>query len=1040
MSRFTACCSRVLAGLCMAAAAISANMSSAQVVLPPGSGTLAGGKTFPSPAYDAALAAIAAGDFTAGLELANREYQGGIRAGTQRWIDSVPGAALIGEASFELGRLREAVTAYDEALLLAATHGDWLLAVQFPQQPLRGSPQPPAATWGRSQRNLAAAAMPGTMSIRMGGADPQQVLKQGGVLSAPVNYPIRPQEIMRSLVIAIYRRGDILGELGRDGSAIDEVGKALLRRPAPPNHYSQCWIDVALGCVCWSQGKDNQAVPLLNRGLILENQFDHPLAAWALIVLGRIALTSDQPAAAARYFEEASYTAANFGDARALEESLRWAFAAHMATGSREPPTWLAAACDWARQPLNALHVRLHALRAEALATGGNAKAAAAALAEIDPRQLRGELGRGSCGAQAFYATALTNYAKGDQAAAEADLGRALSVARPHTPRLFQTSRLLEMVLAGSSTVSDRQADAWFARLLGDPPPRDFTIAPLATLASMTAPRQDAFDAWMPVASRRGKEAVLNAGESRLRGRWLSEQDLGGRRTSIDRLVASDPDELPREAATRRAALLARYPELARAADDLARVRGRLLTGLPARPPATDPADWKAYADASSRRAQLLAFIAAGRDPTLLEFPPQLATAEIQKRLPARHLILSFQWTAAGLMGALESNSQTAIWEVRQPAAVARELASLARSIGLFDPLAPVSTERLLETDWRPAAERLERLLFENSKIVLGENMDELAIVPDGLLWYLPFELLPVGSGRNLAVDDPAADPNATRSTLRDVCRIRYCPTRSLAVSEATPRRTGAAVGLQIGKLFRGDTADVSQRLREEFENSVDRVVSLPPNAGIPTALAGSLCDTVAILEELADDGPIATRSLLGGPRGRDVVRFGDWLASPPKRPSVVILGGFQTPMAGGLTKLPAQPGMEMFLAATDLIAAGARTVVLSRWRTGGEVGFDLAREFVRDLSAPEAVNETPQEIWERAVDVVTSEQPDPASEPRLKQTPAAILPDAKHPFFWSGYALIQTGRDRPAAEPAIDAALPAADRAAADGIPGAAQ
>jgi len=139
-----------------------------------------------------------------------------------------------------------------------------------------------------------------------------------------------------------------------------------------------------------------------------------------------------------------------------------------------------------------------------------------------------------------------------------------------------------------------------------------------------------------------------------------------------------------------------------------------------------------------------------------------------------------------------------------------------------------------------------------------------------------------------------------------------------------------------------------------------------------------------------------------------------------------VMLGGFQTPMAGGLTKIPAQPGAEMFLAATDLIAAGARTVVLSRWRTGGEVGFDLAREFVRDVSAAEAADEPPEAIWRRAVDVVTSEQPDPASEPRLKQTPSAVLSDARHPFFWSGYALIQCGRDRPAVEPAVDA-VPAA-------------
>ena len=37
------------------------------------------------------------------------------------------------------------------------------------------------------------------------------------------------------------------------------------------------------------------------------------------------------------------------------------------------------------------------------------------------------------------------------------------------------------------------------------------------------------------------------------------------------------------------------------------------------------------------------------------------------------------------------------------------------------------------------------RLLLERSNVDLAGNFDEIVIVPDGILWYLPFEALPVG-------------------------------------------------------------------------------------------------------------------------------------------------------------------------------------------------------------------------------------------------------------------------------------------------------
>jgi tetratricopeptide (TPR) repeat protein len=1004
-----------------------------QIVLQPGLGGVQGGRTVPSAAYDAALAALAAGDFASGLEIATQEYRGGIRAGAQRWLDSIAAAMAVGEANYELGRFREALAAYDEALLLWAIHGEWLLAVQFPQQPLRGLAQQRVATWGRSQRNTSPAAIPDPLTIRQGGADPQQVLKQGGVLTAPADYPIRPQEIVRSLVIALYRRAEILGELARDGAALDDAAKALLRRPAPPNHWSQSWIDIALGVAQWAQGKSDQAAPLLNRGLLAANQFDHPLTSWGLIVLGRIALDADQPAAALKYFEEATYTAADYGDTRALEEAFRLAFTAHMAAGTGAMPPAFGLASEWARATLPALRARLLAMQAEGLAAAGNLKAASAALDDIDGRLLRGDFGRGAGGIQAAYAAALVAYRSGDTAAGDAQLDRALALAQPRTPRLFQTARLVELVLGGATAVSDRQADALFAKLLGDPAPRDYTLDPVATLATISAPRREAFEAWLGPASRRGHDAFLAAGEARQRSHWLVSQPLGGRRTALAALAAAAPEGLPRAAAARRAALLARHPDFARVLDDAAQQRPALIAALGA--PAADEAGWDASAALAKQQRQFIAALAASREPTVLEFPPLDAPADVRLRLPDRHLILSFQWTSAGLAGFLESKARVATWQVKRPAALAKEIAGLAKAIGIVDAVAPVSTERLLETEWPAAAERVERLLFENSKIALGAGVEELVIVPDGLLWYLPFELLPVGSAREVAADDPAAGDAPPRTLLRDACRIRYAPTRSLAVRRFEPAATEGTLGIHAVRPFRGDRPETGAEITARFAEAFARVV--PLSAASSPALAAALCDRLVLADELAGDGPIADRPLAVGVAGRPVFTFGEWLSPPAKRPQIVIVPGLQTGMADGLAKLPAQPGDDLFIAATDLLAAGATTAVVSRWRMGGKLGIDLVEEFLRDLAIEPDADDAPARSqaaasWQRAIDVVMAEEPDVAREPRVKQSPGAALADARHPFFWAGYLLIDCGRGRydepmAPAKPAAPALAPAA-------------
>ena len=474
-----------LAGLI---ACVSICPAPGQVVLPPTMGVPGGVETVPSTDHTLALQALAAGDYATAADIAGNDYQGGIRLGAQRWIDSIASAALLGECLYELGQLGDAVARYEESMLVFATHGDWLLSVQFPPQ-LRPEAAPRVATWGRSERNAMPAAVPDTISMRQKAADPQEVLQRGGVLAADYDRPVRPQEIMRLLVIAIYRQGSLLGDMAPESGGLDAATKALMRRPAPPNHWSQSWIDIALGAAYWAQGKQDLAAPLLTRGLLVGNQFDHGLTSWGLIILGRMALDADQPQRAAKLFEEATYSAADAGDARALEEAFQLAFAAYAMAGTRGVPPSIRGGCEWARGNLPALRARLLALEAQGLCGLGDVRGATAALKDIDGRLLRAAGGQSTLAAQASYARALIEYATGDVPRGDAELDAAIAVERSRSPRLFQTSHLVDEVAAGSAAFSDRQADALFAKLLADPGPRDFASDPLGSLATLSTQR-----------------------------------------------------------------------------------------------------------------------------------------------------------------------------------------------------------------------------------------------------------------------------------------------------------------------------------------------------------------------------------------------------------------------------------------------------------------------------------------------------------------------------------------------------------------------
>jgi CHAT domain-containing protein len=97
--------------------------------------------------------------------------------------------------------------------------------------------------------------------------------------------------------------------------------------------------------------------------------------------------------------------------------------------------------------------------------------------------------------------------------------------------------------------------------------------------------------------------------------------------------------------------------------------------------------------------------------------------------------------------------------------------------------------------------------------------------------------------------------------------------------------------------------------------------------------------------------------------------------------------------------------GDEIFLTACGLMASGSRTILLSRWRTGGQSAFDLAREFVQELPFTSAPN-----AWQRSVQLLQDKELRLDREPRIKAGNPEASIKADHPFFWAGYLLFDTG------------------------------
>jgi tetratricopeptide (TPR) repeat protein len=958
-----------------------------------------GTRTVPNEAYFRVFGAYYDGDYNTAARAFRETARGGLVSVDGRWVDSICYYTMIGECLYQMGDLAGALDQYTSACKLFLAHRDWLLRVEFPPGVDPENNPRVNITWGVPTRSLKIGRYPDKYQVLQGRLDNDRVAAQGGVIAPPSLRPTNVIEICRCIAVAIKRRGEIMGPTCEHDPLTAQLVDALSRRPGPPNHWAQCFVEVQYGIALASANKPVQAISELQRSLLAGGVCDHPLTCLALVELGKLAFAQEQYDAALSYFLEATYSAAWFDRFDVMEEAFREAQLTYLISGQPGVFKPVANAVAWGKtKRLKTFQVTLLTGAAENLLATGDVAGAANMIGLARSGLARAEAANGVLGSRVNYQSARIQLAQGNAAGGATSLVAALNFQKKSSPGLFQIALADKKFTSGELT--ERLADLLYANVLREPTPRDWQIDPLDTIAVQATPHPLPMEHWFELALQRKElEKALEIADRIRRHRLHSVLPLGGRLLALRWVLGAPKELLSDTAQLQRNDLLNRFAAFA-ALDQQATAARTALEQLPLAP--ADEAEQKKQAElflqlgnACGAQETLLNQIAIGRVAAEQPFPPLRAVKDMQKELPPGSLVLAYFQTSRNLHAFAFTTDQYAHFTLDAPAKLKTELIDLLKKFNLYDRNQPVALEELQSDAWKPLAASILKKLTNSARPEDWARYKEVIIVPDSFVWYVPWEALPLPGS-----DD--GDPLIAH------VNIRYAPTMSLVLGDKRGAKPLSKTAIIAGRLLPRDDDTVAAGYAEQLAAALPGSSVFRDALPAPGGLLGTQFDRLVLLTDVEDGDKLPFGwSPLQIDRGKPGGSMSDWMMLPWGSPEQVVIPTFHTAAEYGLKK--GGTGDEMFFSICGLMASGSRSILLSRWRVGGKTTGDFVREYAQELP-----HSSPSEAQRRSITLLRGTAIDPREEPRLK-APATLdefKPD--HPFFWAGYMLIDSSAYQP--------------------------
>ena len=956
-----------------------------------------GSRAVPKMSYFAVFPEYYDGNYEDALRDFRRSARDGVVSTAGRWVDAICYHTMVGECYYHMANLPKALDQYNTALQLLVTHRQWMLRVQFPPTiTASASVRRASINWGRTIRRTVVARIPDTMLSLQGRPDNQQVLKQGGVIALPELYPLRVAEIIRCAALSLRRRRELMGPAGAHDPFSAQLVQALSAGAAPANHWSGRWVDALLGLAYACGGHTAQAVERLNRGILMAGQFDHSLTPTILLELGKLALEQQKYKAAATFFLEATFVAVPFSQADVMEEAFRWGAITHIISNQRGVYPPLVPAAAWSRaKRFRSMQTSLLLLASEGYAIQGDLARASSLWADANRLIARRQMREGRLGARHQYQAALIRFKQGSVAEGHAVLSSAMAYMRNGSRRLFQISLVDKLYLTG--TVSPRVANELFADVLREPTAVDWRIEPMETLAVCVTPHPLPMEHWFGVAlTRKEHDTALEIADQMRRQRFYNSLPLGGRLLGL-RWVLEAPETALSDAAKRdRQNLRVDYPAYVELSQKAAAIREAVAREdvLPDDPQLQRSlaGPLKELAIISALQETMLREMAIRRQPCERAFPPRRSAKDIQEQLRDGQIVLVFFATSRSMHAFAMSKDEYSHWLLDKPAALRTQVANLLRAMGNYDANSSLDNVKLSDEGWKQLAAEMLKSIIRGADPDEWDQFKELIIVPDGPLWYLPFESLQI------------ADANGSRPLIASV-RMRYVPTLSMAMPDGRGRKPTGRTAIVQGKLLKREDDEISEMAAQQLLRALPDSALLRTPLAAPSSLSAKFWERLIVLDDV-DDGMVLPFdwSPVQLDRGKPGSKLADWFSLPWGGPDQVLLPGFHTAAEDSLKQSTATGG-EVFLAVCGLMSTGTRTILLSRWRCGGQTSYDLVREFAQELPHTD-----PASAWQRSVQLTMQSELDPTREPRVRVSRTEIPLRAEAPFFWAGYMLVDTG------------------------------
>ncbi len=908
----------------------------------------------------------------------------------QRGIDSVPPLVKLGECYWEQCDIGMALERYDAALQISLASQRWLSLLKPLTGNIRAEARVREIPWAVNTRGTQLGAYNEAWPIALGSSDSLLETATGQLVTGKM-VSIDALEILRCQAIALRRRYQLLGPLAKHNPLARPLLKAFSVSLTGQSEAIQAAMNICSAMAAIGTGERVASAQLLTQNLSVGNGLDHPLTAVALLALADLAIESNEILLAEERALEASIVAGRAGQMDHLAEAVEYLSETGFVGGRDSVAAkMIQQIAQWSVAKSRMVTIRGQVEYARLSALVGDLETANKQCSISTTMLLPKPVVMPRAESVVRYAQARVAFLEGNLVEGINKLFESIAYLRGNekgigSPALFQLDLALQ--LTKSKALDDTVAEVVLGELLRSPSAGHWRVHPLEQLDWLMVDKSEANTLLVEIQLRtRNVSEMAAVSDDATRKRYRRLNELESRVFDLKLIFHSDNRFVGNTAEASRL-----RKQIPIADQNVAKIQ-QMIAPLQANPKwdirkwtEDESRRWESAIRLSTSQESLL--WAAAISPLVIAeaFPPRHSQEFLAKSLRPNDAVVMFASHGTTMRGYLYLSGKWRSWEVGDFAGLERKTVSFLSEMQLLKNRDGSQMER---KNWG-LARRIEirNQLFPKdiwTNLIAAERW---IVVPDGTLWYLPLEMLPLADGSNSL---PCISEHA----------ITYSPTLGLVpflLDAKSQSKSIHGIDVHLGDFLLPD-GHAAKAVREDLAAKKRFIVDLSgkPSTHAPSHFFKIASDCIHNYTPMNWDSiaPVLTDP---NPNQSNIK---SWSQLPWGSPASMLLTG-----VNALPPSPQATGDEWLRLTLPLIAQGTRQFTVSRWPVGGESTVSLIRSFQEnqeDLSVSDS--------WQRSVLTLWEEHFDQRNEPLFKGAPFANSENTvsgSHPLLWSGYLRI---------------------------------